>query len=338
MVYCSQTGLLRLGGPGSGSGVAMIHIRLLGHYTVQADGRWVELPSRAAQLLLANLVLHAGVAQSREHLAALFWPDSTPDNARGNLRHTLWQLRKALGDDDDCIRADDFTIAFHPDDNCQADVVELERDPNGLKTDEALMAAVAVYDGDLLPGFYEPWVVLERQRLEAVFEQKMELLLDRLLAAKRWTAAIGAAERWIALGATPEPAYRALMMAHANLGHASHLHAAYARCRESLAEGVGLAPSAQTETLYHRLMRERGDGPLAESTVAAPPAGYPHSAAGEAAELRRQLAAARQQAEHERQVTEAHRRAATRATRLTAALALGLAAAVGALWRRRGGN
>jgi DNA-binding SARP family transcriptional activator len=32
----------------------------------------------------------------RERLAGLLWPDSSEGNARSNLRHELWRLRKAL--------------------------------------------------------------------------------------------------------------------------------------------------------------------------------------------------------------------------------------------------
>lgn len=319
---------------GQGQGwAAMLHIRLLGHYFVQADEQWLELPSRPVRLLFAYLVLHAGQPQPREHLAALFWPDSSTENARGNLRHALWQLRRSLGEAACHLTADDFSILFKPCARCRIDVVELARDPAELPSEEALMAAAAVYDGDLLPGFYEPWVVLERQRLEAVFEHKMELLLERLIAAQRWTATIGAAERWIALGAAPEPAFRALMTAHAHLGHTSHVQAAYDRCRDSLSEALDLEPSPETDALYRRLVAATHGKPDSAPPLRQPAPEYAHSAVGEAAELRRQLDAARRYAEHERQVAEAHHRAAVRSWRLAAGLALGLAAAVGA-WAR----
>ena len=83
---------------------------------------------------------------------------------------------------------------------------------------EDLIAAVSVYEGELLPGFYEDWVSLERDRLQAVFEQRMKVLLDRLVGEQRWAEVLDWGERWIALGNTPEPAYRALMYAHAALG------------------------------------------------------------------------------------------------------------------------
>ncbi len=60
------------------------------------DGEPVEISSCPAQSLLAYLVLNAGTAQRREKLAGLFWPDSNESNARSNLHHALWRIRKAL--------------------------------------------------------------------------------------------------------------------------------------------------------------------------------------------------------------------------------------------------
>ncbi len=316
----------------------MLHVRLLGQYAVLADDHWIDLPNRPAQLLFAFLVLHAGIAQQREHLAGLFWPDSTAENARSNLRHTLWQLRKALGPAAERIRSDDFSLCFDPDEACQIDVLELDRAAASLKTDEQLMASAAVYDGELMPGFYEPWVVLERERLQAVFESKMGLLLERLVVTKRWTAVIGCAERWIALGGSPEPAYRSLMTAHAYLGHMSQVHGAYQRCRESLADNLGLVPSPETNSLYAHLTSQgrssaEDHGDEASSLFSgADVAGW--SPAG-STDLQKQLLAAQVSIERERYIAEVHRRAAMRSTRIAAGLALLLAAAVGALARGR---
>lgn len=314
----------------------ILHVRLLGQFSVRAGDRGVEFPTRSAQLLLAYLVIRAGTPQSREHLAATFWPDSTPDNARSNLRHALWQLRKALGDAEKCLVADDFAIAFVPAAGCDVDVAELVREATATRADEQLMAATAAYEGELLPGFYEPWVVLERERLEAVFERKMELLLGRLLAAGRWSAAVGCAERWIALGATPEPAYRALMEAHARLGHISQVQAAFERCRDGLGE-IGLTPSAETVALYERLILPGHDHESAADGDRSAPAAQPPGSTwpDDGGELERQLMALRELAERERQLAEAHRRAATRATRLAGGLALALAGLAGAWLRDR---
>ena len=77
-------------------------------------------------------------------------------------------------------------------------------------TDDApvteLIEAVSAYRGELLPGFYDEWAMLERERLQAIFERKMSLLLERLTTEQRWPDILEWGKRWIALGHVPEPA------------------------------------------------------------------------------------------------------------------------------------
>jgi hypothetical protein len=42
--------------------------------------------------------------------------------------------------------------------------------------------------------------MLERERIQSIFETKMEQLLKQLAAAERWTAVLEQGERWLALG------------------------------------------------------------------------------------------------------------------------------------------
>ena len=116
------------------------------------------------------------------------------------------------------------------------------------------MRALEVYQGELLPGFYDEWVAPERERLQAICEHKLNLLLDRLVAAQTWPEAQTWAERWIALGQAPEPAYRALMLAHSAAGDRAGMAAAYQRCVEALERGeLAVEPSAATLAFYEQL-------------------------------------------------------------------------------------
>ena len=55
----------------------MLEVRLLGKFEVRVDGCPVEIQLRAAQSLLAYLLLNAGIDQRREQMAGLIWPDMT---------------------------------------------------------------------------------------------------------------------------------------------------------------------------------------------------------------------------------------------------------------------
>jgi serine/threonine protein kinase/tetratricopeptide (TPR) repeat protein len=232
-------------------GTTMLEVRLLGKFAVTLAGRPIEIPSHPGQLLLAYLLLNAGKTHRREKLAGLLWPDSDEANARNNLRQTLWRLRQTLGED--YILADKISVEFNPEVDYQLDVDLLLNNAENSSTDELIRIASA-YQGSLLPGFYEDWVILEQERLQAVFEHKMQLLLNRLVEDRRWSEVLAWGERWIALGQTPEPAYRALMLAHAGLGDRSNVVAVYQRCIKALQQELGVEPSEQTRQLYERLL------------------------------------------------------------------------------------
>src|SRR5438128_2460995 len=73
--------------------------------------------------LLAYLVLHADVPQSREHLAYLLWPESAESQARTNLRQLLHHLRRALPADCKLLVTDNHTALWREDPTCSIDVV-----------------------------------------------------------------------------------------------------------------------------------------------------------------------------------------------------------------------
>jgi non-specific serine/threonine protein kinase len=242
--------------------IPMLEIRLLGQFNLRQEGLPVEIPSRPAQTLLAYLLLNLGTSHRREKLAGLLWPDASEANSRSYLRKALWTLRKSIPPReegmDEYFLADDLSIAFSEDTDYWLDTAVLDSELPASAPVEDMIAVVSAYGGDLLPGFYEEWVTLERERLRSTYSQKMSALLVKLVGECRWVQTVEWGERWIALGEAPEPAYRALMIAHANSGDMAKVAATYERCVEALREEVNVEPSAQTTELYERLRRGEG--------------------------------------------------------------------------------
>jgi WD40 repeat protein/class 3 adenylate cyclase len=234
----------------------MLQIRLLGQFNLQLDRKRITIPSRIGQSLFAYLVMTTGTRHRREKLAGTFWPDTTEESARRNLRQELWRIRKALSAGQsgagNYLLADEYTIAFDRNSGYWLDVAQLERPDADL---ESLTSNLSLYQGEFLPGFYEDWVVLEREQLQSVFDTKMGELLELLVGSERWTAVQEQAERWLALGSTPEPAFRALMLASGARGDMAKVSAIYQRCVAELDERLGLEPSAETRALYDGLLK-----------------------------------------------------------------------------------
>jgi predicted ATPase/DNA-binding SARP family transcriptional activator len=225
----------------------MLEIRMLGQFNLRQDGVPIELPSRPARTLLAYLLINLGIHHSRERLAGLLWPDSSEGNARKNLRQALWHLRKSIGDHH--LLVDRVSIAFNVKSEFWLDIGLME-DP----LNQDLEIVVSAYEGELLPGFYEDWVLLERDRMAAAYERQMQRLIDQCIQEQRWNDVIKWSERWIAQGQIPEAAFRALMSTYAAVGELSKVEAVYQRCGEALQQDIGVDPSEETTQLYQCLL------------------------------------------------------------------------------------
>jgi WD40 repeat protein/basic membrane lipoprotein Med (substrate-binding protein (PBP1-ABC) superfamily)/DNA-binding SARP family transcriptional activator len=238
----------------------MLQICCLGQFQVKTDGKLVEIPSRPVQSLFAYLALNAGLAHRREKLAGLIWPDSNDENARSYLRQGLWRIHKALDAAgtawQDYFQIDDIHISIGLQSGAFIDAHFLAHPNSGDGwTIADLEKHVQVYKGELLPGFYDEWVILERERLRSAYDQKMKLLLEQLEVGQYWEELVEWSERWIATGHVPEPAYRALMIAHAQQENVTALNIAYQRCQKSLAEELGVPPSVELHEIYQKLLR-----------------------------------------------------------------------------------
>src|SRR5688572_7852741 len=73
-----------------------LRLYLFGSPRLEVEGQPVAVDRRKLMALLSYLALSPR-PQSRDSLAALFWPEYDQKTARGNLRRTLSLLKQALG-------------------------------------------------------------------------------------------------------------------------------------------------------------------------------------------------------------------------------------------------
>jgi predicted ATPase len=165
----------------------------------------------------------------------------------------LFRLRKALGDE--YFSADKVTIRFIPGPEYLFDINQLQINDDEPISSDDLAGRLSVYRGELLVGFYDEWISPERERVQALYEYRMQDLLDQLVMEGKWREVSKWGELWIANGTSPEPAYRSLMMASAGLGDLSGVANTYQRCVDDLRSELSVEPSAETNYLYKRLSR-----------------------------------------------------------------------------------
>ncbi len=244
-----------------------LHIRLLGDFSLlYADQPVISLNTMRLQSLLAYLVLHDDVPQQRQHLAFLFWPDTTEAQARNNLRQLLHQLRQAFPAVAHFLSTDTHMLHWHADAPFSLDVAEFEQaltlaDTAARSNDQhALQAALEqadnLYRGELLPGCYDEWILPERERLRQRHWHALEQLLHLFEAQGDTLTAISYARRLLALDPLSEDLYRRLMRLFAfNNDRASALHV-YHTCVSTLQREMGVDPDPATRAIYEQLLQQ----------------------------------------------------------------------------------
>ncbi len=246
----------------------MLQISLFGGLAIDQNGEPVTgFISSKVPALLAYLAV-ARCTHQRDALAGLLWGEMAEADARNNLRQALSNLRKLVGPHLVITRT---TAAFPGDAPYFLDVEQFERHLGGSETAQdpaaPLQAAVSLYRGDFLAGFYlhdapafEEWMLIQRERYRSLALYALHSLTEHRLRYREYGRAIDSATRLLALDSWREEAHRQLMLALARSGQRTAALSQYEACRCILDETLGLAPSAETTTLYERI-RAAGDLP-----------------------------------------------------------------------------
>lgn len=219
-----------------------VEITLLGGFRVSIEGKLLDV-GPTAQRLIALLALEARPVP-RQYVIGKLWPDHTGDRALGNLRSTLWRLRRdgsnfvwphgehlLLGHS---VHVDVWQVTemarklVHPDAVC----LESDLDP-------------AHFKGELLPDWYlaDDWIILEQERLRQMCLHALEAIANRLIGMGRYAEGVDAA--LIAIAADPyrESARRTLIQGHLAEGNKIEAAKQYRKWQDTLAQELGSVPS-----------------------------------------------------------------------------------------------
>jgi predicted ATPase/DNA-binding SARP family transcriptional activator len=239
-------------------------IQLLGGLQVRRGDRVLAgLQRQQPALLLAYLAFHAPSPRSRDTLADLLWPEADLETGRHNLRSVLHALRRLLEPTDtspgSVLVADHTTVRLQPA-AVTTDVLEFRaaladaaRAQSPQRRAASLAAAVDLYRGELLPDFYEPWVLTERPPLaEAYLAALHRLALEREQAGDL-EGALDAAQRAISADPLREEAHYDVMRLYAAAGQPQSVLRQYQELERVLREELEETPSAEARALAEEL-------------------------------------------------------------------------------------
>lgn len=233
----------------------MIELETLGTAELRngEDGR--RLASVLAQPKRFALLAYLAVAtphgfHRRDTLLGLFWPEFDQDRARAALRRSLHFLRRSLGPDVLLGRGqEEVGLAG---DRFRCDAAEFDR----ALEQERGRAALELYGGELLPGFYiddapafERWLDEERVRIRRSAYQAAWKLAEEEQAGGSVLEAAHWARRARRIDPYDEDGARRLIALLARHGDPGGAVRAYERFTRGLAEDLGLEPSPETRAL-----------------------------------------------------------------------------------------
>jgi DNA-binding SARP family transcriptional activator len=227
----------------NGQGRTMaLTIRVLGAFAV-ADHRTVVRLSEAPTRLIAFLALNPGPWR-RAYLAGQLWPDLSEPRSLANLRNAVWRLQSDV--DGMLIRNND-QIGLS--DDVTSDVGRARALANALISGKSVPGeecdAITLLSSELLPDWYEDWLLFERARLKQLFLHALERLANQLAAHGRWAEALDAVLTAVAMEPLRETAHRIIFKIHQAEGNVTEAWRQYEGYRILLEHELGASPSAE---------------------------------------------------------------------------------------------
>ncbi|HEY9122266.1 MAG TPA: AAA family ATPase, partial [Brevefilum sp.] len=257
-------------------GMNQLDVRLFGSMQLKrGDQPLTNFGSNKVRALFAYLVLESSRPHQRRKLAAFLWPEIPETNALSNLRYSLSNLRKVLGDrsvQQPYLLITPHTVQFNPDSHYLLDTEEFEVQSTLSQQNPldfvSLMNAADLYQGQFMEGFsipdsipFEEWVVVNRERFDRLAYEVLNRLASYYELIGEFGQAIGCAQRQIALDPWREEAHRLIMRCLYFSGQRSAAIGQYEACCKSLEFDLGIEPNPDTTALFKAIRANKLPAP-----------------------------------------------------------------------------
>lgn len=220
---------------------------LLGGPFVLHGTRRIAVPE-GSKRLLAFIALHEGRVD-RRHAAGTLWPCGDDDRAAGNLRSSLWRLK---GTGIDILRADKYALWLDP--QARFDVRAIDCWAGRIIDGEPCVTDLRLprWGADameLLPGWYDDWVIFERERLRQRMLHALEALSRLLVGERCYAQAIEVALEAVRVEPLRESAHRVLIEAHLAEGNLVEARRIFWDYTELVRRELGVEPDPTLASL-----------------------------------------------------------------------------------------
>jgi DNA-binding SARP family transcriptional activator len=231
--------------PSDSASQRRISLRLLGGWQLLDCGAEVRLSHREERLV--GLLGLSG-ERARPHVAGLLWPDSTDERALASLRRAVMHTQHARPG---LLHAGRGFVGLDPE--IEVDVAEVRRAAEFSQlpeSDDEQSHLLSLLSGEeLLPGWYDDWVLAERESLEQLRLRALDRLARQALDRGDLVLAIDAARSATEIEPHAEAACEVALRAHLARGDLAGAVSEFRRHRDATWDHVGVAPSPRIMAL-----------------------------------------------------------------------------------------
>ena len=232
--------------------VGKLRLSLLAGFELRDQGRVVAV-ALASQRLVAFLGLHERPLL-RSYVGGTLWPDTAEARASSCLRSAMWRTPSPGGVPiftatashivlDQRIRVD-YRDAVR----CASDLVGSSIEA----PDRPDWSDLGLFDDELLPGWCDEWILVERESFRQLRLHALERLCERLAAERRYGEALQAGLAAVAADPLRESAHRQVIAVHVQEGNVAEALRQYRRFADLLVGELRLSPSPAMQSLVER--------------------------------------------------------------------------------------
>ncbi|MBV9823161.1 MAG: SARP family transcriptional regulator [Actinobacteria bacterium] len=223
-----------------------MQLRLIDGFELRAGSRPVEL-SRSCQRLIGFLALWERPVL-RSFVSGSLWPDSDAEHANASLRSTLWRLPNSADQPLVTVTAGQLALA----DSVRVDYREAQAwsravlaNTTGTLPAPWTLGEIGVLSREVLPDWYDEWVLLARERFRQLRLHALEALCEQLAAVGRFGEALLAGLGAVAIEPLRESAHRRVIAVHLAEHNPVEALRQYRSYERLLLEELSLQPSAE---------------------------------------------------------------------------------------------
>lgn len=206
------------------------------------DNRLVTIRGRKARAILAYLITYPHEHVTRERLLQLLWPDRGIAQARGSLRQSLVEIRRAAPG---VILSDHEHVWI---DTARLGLIEI--------ADNCSPAEQLFDDLDGITPEFDDWLRCERATEASEKWSRLQQSVEDRLKSGRGVSALPLIERMQRIDPYNEEWLRLAMRADAQAGHSAGIQTRFRELDQLLKHELGVSLSPQTRALHDDLLRD----------------------------------------------------------------------------------